>query len=195
METRPDMRTETEAVLHELSLDQQDRSTATLSCAWVDTPVGPLLAVADDEQLLMLEFAGKRRVETDLRRLGRTSTLTAADNSVISNVRAELAAYFSGELREFRTPFLLSGTDFQKDVWRELSRIPYGETISYLELAKRVGRPTAFRAVAQANGANRLPVIIPCHRVINADGRIGGYGGGVQRKELLLELEQRQLQA
>ena len=122
METRPDLNTETEAVLHELSVDLQDRTTATLSYAWVDTPVGPLLAVADDEQLLMLEFAGNRRVEPDLRRLGRKSTLAAADNAVISGVRAELAAYFRGELREFRTPFLLRGTDFQKDVWRELSR-------------------------------------------------------------------------
>jgi AraC family transcriptional regulator of adaptative response/methylated-DNA-[protein]-cysteine methyltransferase len=97
--------------------------------------------------------------------------------------------YFQGKLKEFKTPIALNGTPFQKQVWEELLKIPYGQTISYKDLAIAVGNPRGCRAVAQANGANNLAVIIPCHRVINHNGRIGGYGGGLDRKKWLLDLE------
>jgi len=100
-----------------------------------------------------------------------------------------LTAYFDGKLKEFQTPLFLLGSPFQKQVWEALNKIPFGETSSYLDIAKRIGRPAACRAVAQANGANQLAIIIPCHRVINHNGELGGYGGGITRKEWLLNLE------
>lgn len=156
---------------------------------WIGTPLGAMLAVADDSGLLILEFADNGGLEPRLRRLQRQGTVSFARNSVLDSIEAELADYFTGRLSRFLTPLRTDGTEFQKSVWAELQRIPSGETISYRELAARVGRPTAFRAVAQANGANRLPIIIPCHRVISADGSIGGYGGGLERKRYLLSLE------
>ncbi len=164
-------------------------SQQQLMAEWLDTPLGPMLAMADEEQLLLLEFVERRGLEAGLRRLAARYAIVSGSSAPLESIRDELTGYFAGELREFTTPVRTAGTDFQKRVWRELQRIPYGETISYLELARRVDRPKAFRAVAQANGANQLAVIIPCHRVINANGRIGGYGGGVPRKEDLLRLE------
>jgi len=107
---------------------------------------------------------------------------------VLDAVR-QLAEYFAGKRRDFDLPLSVSGTEFQEQVWLTLAEIPYGETISYAELARWVGRPQAFRAVGQANGANPIPIILPCHRVIAADGTIGGYGGGLPAKRQLLALE------
>ena len=107
----------------------------------------------------------------------------------LDEARRQLDAYFAGELREFDLPLAPAGSEFQLGVWRELAKIPYGETISYGELAARVGDPTKARAVGAANGRNPLPVIVPCHRVIGADGSLTGFGGGLDRKRRLLELE------
>lgn len=101
----------------------------------------------------------------------------------------QLGRYFKRELRDFSIQVQLTGTSFQKQVWQQLIKIPYGETISYLEEAREIGKPTAFRAVANANGKNLLPIIIPCHRVINTNGKLGGYTGGLDKKEFLLNLE------
>jgi len=101
----------------------------------------------------------------------------------------ELNQYFEDKLQSFQTPLTFLGTPFQKQVWEELLKIPAGETRSYSEIAIAIGRPSAFRAVAQANGANQLALIVPCHRVINADGQLGGYGGGLTRKKWLLDHE------
>jgi methylated-DNA-[protein]-cysteine S-methyltransferase len=106
-------------------------------------------------------------------------------------VKEQLAAYFRGDLQAFDLPLAPAGTPFQRRVWQELARIPYGETISYGELARRVGNPKAARAVGLANGQNPLPIIVPCHRVIGSDGRLTGYGGGLPRKEALLALERK----
>ena len=160
-----------------------------LTADWLDTPLGPMLAIASEEKLVLLEFVERRGLETELKRLRGRYAILPGSNAILTGIAQELDQYFAGERRHFDTPLEMMGTDFQKSVWRELQLIPYGEAISYLELARRVGRPTAYRAVAQANGANQLAVIIPCHRVINAGGKIGGYGGGVPRKEWLLELE------
>lgn len=162
---------------------------AVLSASWLDTPLGPMLAIGSDEHLILLEFAERRGLETELKRLRSRYAIIPGTTAPLRSIRRELDEYFAGQRRTFDTPLRMIGTEFQRRVWEELMRIPYGEAISYMELAQRTGRPTAFRAVAQANGANQLAVIIPCHRVINASGKIGGYGGGVPRKEWLLRME------
>jgi AraC family transcriptional regulator of adaptative response/methylated-DNA-[protein]-cysteine methyltransferase len=156
------------------------------------TPLGPMLAGATDEALCLLEFGERRMLATQLERLRRRlgCAMVPGRNPVIDRIASELAAYFAGELRHFEVPILDPGTDFQREVWRTLRDIPYGETRSYGDLAAAMGRPTAVRAVARANGDNRLAILIPCHRVIGADGSLTGYGGGMWRKQRLLELEQ-----
>ena len=148
--------------------------------ATLDSPVGPLTATVDEAgRLLRLAFPGERAAlagEPD-----PTDRCAA--------VREQLAAYFSGARREFSLALQPRGTAFQRRVWDELARIPYGETISYRELATRVGNPAACRAVARANATNPIPIIVPCHRVIGADGSLTGYGGGIDRKRFLLALE------
>lgn len=167
------------------------KDQAVLHATWIDTPLGPMLAIASEERLILLEFVERRGLETELKRLRDKYAILPGSNAPLISIKRELAGYFAGERTQFETPLQMMGTDFQRSVWEELRRIPYGAAISYMELARRVGRPRAFRAVAQANGANQLAVIIPCHRVINADGKIGGYGGGVPRKEWLLDMESR----
>ena len=162
-----------------------------LKAAWLDTPLGPMIAIANEDALYLLEFVDRRGLEREVERLrSRTkSAIVPGTTNPIQLIETELAAYFEGTLQQFETPLLLLGSPFQKQVWNELKKIPPGETRSYLEIARAVGRPTAFRAVALANGANQLAIIIPCHRVINANGELGGYGGGVTRKQWLLDLE------
>lgn len=144
----------------------------------IETPLGKMVAMGDEEALHWLGFEELCDWEAEK---GKTSP--------INSIERELAEYFEGKRREFQTPLHCSGTPFQQGVWRALREIPYGKTISYLQLAKEVGKPTAYRAVAQANGANRFAVVIPCHRVISADGGWGGYGGGLDRKRWLLDHE------
>lgn len=159
--------------------------------SWLDSPLGPMLAIADDDALLLLEFVERRGLETELRRLQARTAIIPGRTVVTDRIEAELHEYFAGERSTFDTPLEPMGSAFQRSVWRELGRIPPGTTISYGELAARIGRPTAFRAVAQANGANQLALVIPCHRVVNANGELGGYGGGVPRKQWLLDHERR----
>jgi AraC family transcriptional regulator of adaptative response/methylated-DNA-[protein]-cysteine methyltransferase len=155
------------------------------------TPLGPLVAGATDEGLCMLEFAGRPMLETQIARIRKYlgGTITPGSNEHIEAVEAELARYFAGELTEFTVPMLTPGTEFQQKVWNALRAIPYGETRSYEEIARDIGNPRAVRAVGSANGANRIPIVIPCHRVVRADGSLGGYGGELWRKRFLLELE------
>ncbi|HZG88435.1 trifunctional transcriptional activator/DNA repair protein Ada/methylated-DNA--[protein]-cysteine S-methyltransferase [Paenibacillus sp.] len=164
-----------------------------LKASWIDTPLGPMLAVADEQALVLLEFVDRRGLEREVERLRlRTkSAVVPGDAAPIRSIERELAQYFEGSLTEFRTPLRPIGTPFQQSVWEQLLRIPPGETRSYLEIAAAIGKPSACRAVAQANGANQLAIVIPCHRVINASGELGGYGGGVARKEWLLRHERR----
>ncbi len=148
-----------------------------------DSPVGPLLLAGDHDALHVLAFGvGSRPREID-------ASWRPDTKGVLNGIRKELDQYFAGRLKQFSTPVAFSGTPFQNTVWQELRRIPYGETISYESLAERIGQPTAMRAVATANGMNRLAILIPCHRVIGKDGSLTGYGGGLWRKRLLLELE------
>jgi len=150
-----------------------------------------MIACATDRALCLLEFPDRRMLETQLRRLqrGLSCLFVPGTNSILEEAAAEVGAYFAGELREFRVPIAPQGTPFQREVWRGLREIPYGVTASYAELADRLGRPKAVRAIAQANGRNPVAIIVPCHRVIGSDGSLTGYGGGLWRKKRLLELE------
>lgn len=155
------------------------------------TPLGPMMAAAVDDKLCLLEFCDRRGLETELKdlkkRLGRVFLPGRSD--VIDQTRQQLAAYFAGELSCFDLPLFCPGTPFQQAVWAELQSIAYGTTRSYKEQATRLGKPKAVRAVARANGQNRIAIVIPCHRVIGSDGSLTGYAGGLSRKRWLLERE------
>lgn len=158
---------------------------------WIASPVGPLIAGATDEGICLLEFTDRRMLETQLETVRRRVGPVAVPgrNRWLEQLQQQVGEYFAGKRRQFDLPLVIRGTPFQERVWRALLTIPYGETWSYRDLARRVGSPGATRAVGTANGRNRIAIIIPCHRVVNADGRLGGYGGGVWRKQRLLDLE------
>lgn len=157
----------------------------------LETPLGPMVAAATDEALCLLEFADRRMLERQIRTLARKLSPVFAPGAAdpLRRIARELEAYFSTGTADFRTPLLLLGSEFQRSVWESLRAIPAGATVSYAELAARLGRPRAVRAVARANGDNRLAIVVPCHRVIGSDGALTGYGGGLWRKRRLLELE------
>ena len=161
--------------------------------AAIDTPLGPMIAGATDEGLCLLEFADRRMLEAQLKRLQGLlkRPLVPGDHRHLKQTREELDRYFAGRLQTFTVPLVFRGTPFEERAWRELIRIPYGKTISYAQLADRVKSPGAQRAVGRANGMNRISIIIPCHRVVNSNGQLGGYGGGLWRKHWLLALEKR----
>jgi AraC family transcriptional regulator of adaptative response/methylated-DNA-[protein]-cysteine methyltransferase len=169
----------------------QARNGDCLRVTMIETPLGPMLAAASNDKVCQLGFADEIGLEKDYAALRRHFGLPVVpgENAVLEQLRRELQEYFSGQRREFKAPFILRGTNFQERVWRELERIPFGETVCYENIANRLGASSAVRAVAQANGANRLCLLVPCHRVIAKDGTLSGYGGGVWRKRLLLELE------
>jgi AraC family transcriptional regulator of adaptative response/methylated-DNA-[protein]-cysteine methyltransferase len=152
-----------------------------------------MLAVADDEALYLLEFVDRRGLAKEIEQLRRKTKLPIipGKSETIEQIEAELGRYFSGETLEFKTALFQIGSPFQKRVWEELQKIPYGQTRSYAEIAAGIGKLTAFRAVALANGANQFAIVIPCHRVINSNGELGGYGGGIKKKEWLLKHEKR----
>lgn len=148
----------------------------------IESPIGPLTLTAEDGYLTGLHMHDQRHAPAQVADAVR-------DDAWFTDIIRQLEAYFDGQLTEFQIPMKLDGTDFQQRVWSQLCAIPYGETISYGELARRVDNPKASRAVGLANGRNPIAVIIPCHRVIASDGRLGGYGGGLDRKTWLLDLE------
>jgi len=150
--------------------------------AIVDSPVGPLTLVAQDGQVVGL-YMDEQRHRPDASRHGER------DDTVLPELRAELDAYWTGELREFTVPVGLDGTAFQRRVWQALRTIPYGETWSYGKLAAEIGAPGASRAVGLANGRNPVGIVVPCHRVVGASGSLTGYGGGLERKRWLLDHE------
>ncbi len=159
------------------------------------TPLGPMLAGATDEGICLLEFMDRRMLNTQLRILTKRLKCSFApgSNKFIDRIAEEIKDYFNGVLKNFSTPIVIAGTDFQKQVWNNLLKIPAGETISYEELAIRVGNPKAVRAVAKSNGDNRIAIVIPCHRVIGKDGNLTGYGGGIWRKKYLINLEKKKV--
>jgi methylated-DNA-[protein]-cysteine S-methyltransferase len=146
------------------------------------SPIGELLLAGDGDTLALLHMQQGRRP-------ARIEPAWRRSDERFAHVRAQLAEYFDVRRRDFEIPLAPAGTPFELAVWAALREIPYGETVSYGELAARIGRPDAARAVGAANGRNPIAVIIPCHRVIGADGSLTGYGGGIERKRMLLELE------
>lgn len=162
-----------------------------LLAKWIDSPLGALVAIADDKQLFLLEFVDRRALESELVQLRKQTgaVVLPGDNDILKNTATQLKEYFDGTRKNFDLSLGVAGTPFEKSVWKELCRIPSGQTRSYSELARRVGSPAAVRAVGRANGRNRLAIVIPCHRVIRADGTLCGYGGGIWRKQWLLDHE------
>ncbi len=170
----------------------RSRAADCMVATQMESPLGPLIACATTEAVCLLEFNDRRAIETQFDTLGKRfgCPIVPGGNGHLEKLKDELAGYFAGELREFTVPIAHPGTPFQEAVWRRLLEIPYGRTLCYAQLAIDVGRPGAQRAVGTANGKNRLAIVIPCHRVVNKSGKLGGYGGGVWRKQFLLDLEQ-----
>ena len=157
-----------------------------------ETPLGEMLALVSGSGLCLLEFSERTRgLDREIAQVqaARGGPAEPGESALTRQLGCELAGYFAGERQTFDVPLDLVGTPFQQEVWRALLTIPYGRTRSYAEQARQVGRPTAMRAVAAANGANKISIVVPCHRVIGSDGSLTGYGGGVPRKHWLLALE------
>jgi AraC family transcriptional regulator of adaptative response/methylated-DNA-[protein]-cysteine methyltransferase len=161
----------------------------------IETDLGVMMAGATDKGICMLEFADCKLLELELRQLISIfkAPLVLGDNPHFNTLRNQLDEYFKGERRNFDISLDLAGTEFQKQVWLSLLKIPYGCTTNYAKQAELLGKPSAVRAVANANGKNKISIILPCHRVIGADGSLTGYGGGIWRKKKLLEFEQKNL--
>jgi methylated-DNA-[protein]-cysteine S-methyltransferase len=160
--------------------------TNQMFCTTFASPVGPLLLAANDQGLCFVSFAGSKRAVLPQPEWKR-------GDAPFAEVVRQLQSYFRGELTEFNLPLAMAGTPFQLRVWSSLCEIPFGATISYGQLACRIGNPRAVRAVGLANGSNPIPIIVPCHRVIGSNGKLTGYGGGLPIKEKLLALENRQI--
>ncbi len=167
------------------------REGESVLLSWLRSPLGPLIAGATPDGVCLLEFTDRRMIEKQFETLRKqfATPLVPGTNAHLEMLEEELTNYFTGKLRDFSVPLVYPGTDFQKRVWRELLKIPYGETRSYEDLAIAVGDKNAVRAVGRANGLNRIAIVIPCHRVVNKNGELGGYGGGLRRKQFLLDLE------
>lgn len=173
------------------SAPDESKDKAIILITRLTTPLGPMYACATDRGICLLEFTDRRMLETEFHDLQKrlNAIILAGENKPIQQLKNELAEYFSGHRTQFDVPLHFPGTPFQQSVWRELLRIPYGATRSYQQQAEILGKPKAVRAVASANGHNRIAIIIPCHRVIGKDGSLTGYSGGLERKRWLLEHE------
>jgi len=157
----------------------------------ISTPLGTLIAGATNKELCLLEFQIKERHEKQILKLAESlnSFPVIGINSILELTVHQLDEYFQGKRKKFEIPLVIKGSPFQENVWRELLRVPYGKTITYKELSERLGSPKAVRAVANANGENRIAILIPCHRIIGSNGKLVGYGGGIEKKRYLLNLE------
>jgi AraC family transcriptional regulator of adaptative response/methylated-DNA-[protein]-cysteine methyltransferase len=167
------------------------RARECLHARWIRTPLGPMIAVASKNGVALLEFVDRRALQRELEFLRRhfDAAVVPGPSDHLDLLEAELAGYFERSSEEFTVALDAPGTRFQRLVWDRLRRIPYGETESYASMARSIGRPGASRAVGRANGGNRIAIVIPCHRVVRADGSLCGYGGGLWRKKRLLEHE------
>jgi len=179
---------------HGLSPSQMDVSKP-VSMIRIETPLGQMIACATEERICLLEFADRRMIEKQMDRVRKyvIKTIITFENEVLRSLSRELEAYFEGRLTAFETPIDVKGTPFQEQVWRALLDVSFGTTMAYGELAERLGDPLAVRAVARANGDNRIAILIPCHRIIGANGKLTGYGGGLWRLQRLLDIERHQL--
>lgn len=170
----------------------QSRSDDLITIDWVESPLGPLVLGASERGVCLLEFTDRRMLEAQFETLRQRFHCAVApgSNQYTEQLKKELSEYFDGTRKDFDVPLNAPGTPFEEKVWRMLQTIPYGRTWSYMDLAREIGDPAAVRAVGRANGKNRIAIVIPCHRVVNKDGKLGGYGGGLWRKQYLLNLEQ-----
>lgn len=170
---------------------RESQDQRLISTTRILTPLGPMLAAATEDGVCLLEFVDRRMLETEIDSLGKRlkARFVPGSSKYFDVLHAQLEEYFSGNRKEFDLPLVLPGTPFQQKVWAGLRAIPYGSTRSYKEQAEAIGLPNAVRAVAKANGDNRVAILIPCHRVIGANGKLVGYGGGIWRKQYLLKLE------
>lgn len=168
-----------------------DHSLNSLKSIQSQTPLGPMLVIADHQALYLLKFTDCWELDREILKLEINTKLTVKPGrtSVTDLIEQELHLYFAGKLQQFKTPVKLLGTEFQRTVWQQLLEIPYSQAWAYLELAKAINQPKSYRAVANANGANRLAIIIPCHRVIAVNNKLGGYNGGLEFKIWLLNHE------
>ena len=159
----------------------------------IETELGIMIAGAVNEGICLLEFSDRRMLNSEYRDLSRylNTTIEEGDHKHFKPLLNQLREYFEGSRKEFTIPLVTPGTEFQQTVWKELIKIPYGSTRSYLEQSLVLGKPDSIRAVANANGMNRISIIIPCHRVIGSDGHLTGYGGGLKRKRWLLDHEKK----
>lgn len=172
---------------------QTGKLMPTLYTARLNTPLGQMTTVADDHAIYMLTFTDSLDLAKNLQKLSvKTNTqILEGRSKPIELLEEELKQYFNGTLSQFSTPINLFGTPFQQRVWHTLKNIPTGQTHSYAKVAKTIGKPTAFRAVALANSKNPLAILVPCHRVINKNGKLGGYSCGIERKRWLLDHEKK----
>ncbi len=172
----------------------QARDRGSLTFAWLHSPLGPMVAVASDRGITLLEFVDRPSLRRELRVMRQRfdAPLTPGTNVYLQTLAQQLEQYFAGTRRAFDVALDLGGTEFQRRVWSCLLSIPYGETSTYQAIARELDKPGAARAVGSANGHNQIAIVIPCHRVIRADRSLSGYGGGVWRKRRLLDLEQAQ---
>ena len=169
------------------------RTADCVVISWLETPLGPMLAGANAKGVCLLEFTDRRMLEAQLKTVGQRfgCAVVPGRHEHLDRLKDELTRYFAGSLKQFTVPLIFPGTPFQQRVWEALLRIPYAETCSYEDIARAVGSPDAVRAVGRANGMNRIAIVIPCHRVVNKSGQLGGYGGGLWRKQFLLNLERK----
>lgn len=159
----------------------------------ITTPLGLMLAISDDKSLYLLEFVDCCNLDNKMDRFKEkvASEIRMGYTQPIKSIENELKQYFDGKLKTFKTPLAIPGTTFQKQVWENLKKIPFGETRSYSDLAYAIGNPTACRAIGTANGCNQFAIVIPCHRVINKNNHLGGYAGGIEKKKWLLNHERK----
>lgn len=171
------------------------REKQVIDLTRLETPLGTMIACGTKSGICLLEFSERKMLETEFQQLAKklNATIIQGENPHFDQLRTELAEYFEGKRKSFSVPLLTPGTDFQQRVWKELQQIPYAETRSYKQQAVALGKPDAVRAVANANGMNRIAIIIPCHRVVGSDGNLTGYAGGLYRKKWLLDFEKEKL--
>lgn len=169
----------------------KSRSSDCVTTTWIESPLGPLIAAATSKGVCLLEFSDRRMLDHQFARLRKhfKTAIVPGTNAHLTRLQQELNEYFAGTRSKFTVPLIFPGSAFEQKVWKALLTIRPGTTASYQDIARRIGDPRAVRAVGRANGMNRIAILIPCHRVINKDGSLGGYGGGVWRKKRLLELE------
>ncbi|MCC5807712.1 MAG: methylated-DNA--[protein]-cysteine S-methyltransferase [Opitutales bacterium] len=170
---------------------REARGRHALRVAQVPSPLGPVMVAGDEDAVYLVEFWDRRMLEQQFATLEKRldAVFFPGEPDPVRRIRDELTAYFAGDLRQFTTPLRYPGSAHQEQVWKALTEVPYGKTRTYGELAQQIGRPSAVRAVARAVGENRLAIVLPCHRIVGADGRLTGYGGGLWRKRFLLAHE------